>query len=193
MSSVSVAWRDVRVVLLAVGLMLAVAGTAKSEATFLGLTFPDQVADADIGPTKDYEGTSPGLGYNVRYVQPGWTMDVFIYDLRRRSIPDNVESEVVKRQLKQAQGDIIELERRGVYAQVDLKRSYLLRDDRGRPRFQCSDFAYVHEKVGAVDSALCLTAWRGKFVKFRLTTARHAGWDAEVKRFMDAWISILWP
>jgi hypothetical protein len=104
-----------------------------------------------------------------------------------------VESDVVKAQLRQAQGDILELQRRGVYAKVDLTRSYAMRDGRGRSRLRCSDFVYVHDKVGTVDSFLCLTVWKGKFVKFRLTSARHGGSEAEAKRFLDAWFGILWP
>src|SRR5437879_5436107 len=109
----------VRAALLAAGLLMAAMVAAKSEAAFFGLTFPDRVADAQIGPTTDYEKTNPGLGYSVRYRQPGWTTDVYIYDLGRPSIPDDVESDVVKAQLRQAQGDILELQRRGVYAKVD--------------------------------------------------------------------------
>jgi hypothetical protein len=166
---------------------------AKSEVTFFGLTFPDRVAGAEIGPATDDEKTTPGLGYRVRYWRPGWTIDISIYDLGRASIPDNVESDVLKSQLRQAHRDILEVQRSGVYAKVKLTRSHVMRDSGGRPRLDCLDFMYVHEKAGPVDSFLCLAGWHNKFVKFRLTSTRHAGSEAEAKRFLDAWIGILWP
>lgn len=176
------------------GILLAAATTAASaEVTFFGLMFPDRVADAEIGPTTDFEQSKPGLGYGVRYRKPGWTIDVYIYDLGRTSIPEGAESGMLKSELKEAQDDIRELQRRGEYAKVDLVRTYVVRDRRGRPRLQCSDFNYVHEQTGAVDSVLCLTGWKDKFVKFRLTSAHHRGSQAETRRFLDAWIPILWP
>ena len=68
-----------------------------------------------------------------------------------------------------------------------------MRDQRGRARFLCSDFAYVHEKVGNVDSFLCLTGWHDRFVKFRLTGRRHTGSDRDAARFVETWFPILWP
>jgi hypothetical protein len=34
---------------------------------------------------------------------------------------------------------------------------------------------------------------RNKFVKFRLTTVRHTGSEAEARGFVAAWSDILWP
>jgi len=182
-----------RATVLAACLAAAATGAAKSEVTFFGLTFPDRIAGAEIEASTDNEKTTAGLGYRVTYRWPGWSIDVYIYDLGRTSIPGDVGSEVLKSQLRQAHGDILEVQRSGVYSNVKLTRSHVMRDSDGRARLDCLDFIYVHETAGPVDSFLCLAGWHNKFVKFRLTGPRHAGSTAEAKRFLDAWIGILWP
>ena len=117
--------------------MGAVATVGAAALTFLGLTFPEQVAGAKIGSTRDFETSDPGLGYGVKYEKPGWSIDVFIYDLRRKSIPDDIGSDVLKAQIAQAQGDILEQEKKGAYKQVKLTRSHVVNDSRGRGRFLC--------------------------------------------------------
>ncbi len=177
---------------LAVSLTLAV-GAARAAVNYFGLTFPDTIAGARIGPTTDFEKTDPGLGYGVRYDKPGWVIDIYIYDDRLGPIPTNLNSDVVQSQLKQAQGDIFELQRSGSYANVSLKRSYVLRDASGRPRFLCADYTFVRNRMGNVDSFLCLTSWNGRFVKFRLTTGERAGSEREAAAFVSAWTAVLWP
>ena len=110
--------------IMAAALLLAAIATARAAITYFGLTFPDRVGDASIGPTRDFQTEHPGLGYGVRYQKPGWAVDIFIYDLRRASIPADVGSDVVKAQLGQAQGDVFEQQRRGVYSQVKMTGSY---------------------------------------------------------------------
>jgi hypothetical protein len=171
----------------------AVASAGAAALTFLGLTFPERVADTQIGPARDFETTNPGLGYGVKYEKPGWAIDVFIYDLRRTSIPDDVGSDVLKAQIEQAQGDIFEQQKKGAYQQVEVARSYVVNDSRGRGRLLCADFSYVRQPEGSVDSFLCLAGWHNKFVKFRLTTRQNPRSSADARRFVDAWVKILWP
>jgi len=179
--------------IMAAALLLGAIATARAAATYFGLTFPDQVADATIGATRDFETEHPGLGYGVRYQKPGWAIDIFIYDLRRAAISDDVGSDVVKAQLAQAQGDVFEQQRRGVYSQVKVTGAYTLKDKGGRDRFLCDDFSYVRQPEGSVDSFLCVTGRNNKFVKFRLTTRHDRRSGAEARRFMEAWLKVLWP
>jgi hypothetical protein len=51
-------------------------------------------------------------------------------------------------------------------------------------------FGYVVSKRDA-DSVLCLTAWKHKFLKFRMTTAHRAGGDLEAEDFFGAWAAML--
>jgi hypothetical protein len=179
--------------MMAAVLMLAAVAAARAAVTYFGLTFPDRVADAQIGTTNDFEAKNPGLGYGVRYQKPGWAIDIYIYDLGRPSIPDDVGSDALKAQLEQAQGDVFEQQKRGVYAQVKVTGSYVVKDGGGRARFRCEDFNYVRQPEGNVDSFLCLTGWNNKFVKFRLTTRHDPRSGGETRRFMEAWLKILWP
>jgi hypothetical protein len=166
---------------------------AEASVAFLGLTFPDRVEDAQLGQSHDFEKDRPGLGYSVTYLQPRWKIDVYIYDQRQKSIPDGPESDIVKNQLQQAQGNILELQRRGYYANVEIKRSYVRRDENGQAKFLGADFSYVALEKTKVDSFLCLVGWNNKFVKFRLTSEAHDGSEVEAKRFLAAWFTILWP
>jgi hypothetical protein len=173
-------------------LMLGAIATARAAVAYLGLTFPDRIGGAQIGTTQDFEATNPGLGYGVRYQKPGWAIDVYIYDLGRPSIPDDPGSDVLKAQVEQAQGDVFEQQKKGAYAGVKVTNSYVIKDARGQARFLCEDFSYVRQNVGNVDSYLCLAGWHDKFVKFRLTTLHGSRSPAEARRFMEAWLKILW-
>ncbi len=177
----------------AVAIALGATAASRAAVTYFGLTFPDRVAGATLGPVTDFEKDHPGLGYGVRYQQQGWAIDVYIYDDGIKPIPDDLGAEVHKKQIDQAQGDIFEMQKSGRYSGVKLTRSHVIKDRSGRTRFLCRDFTFAREKTGKVDSYLCLTGWNNKFVKFRLTTLHRADSAGEAKRFMDAWIGVLWP
>jgi len=193
MSRGSAARRLLHGALTAVAVSAATLGAAADAVSFYGLNFPDQLDGAQVGETHDFESTDPGLGYGVRYHKPGWTMDIYVYDLGRSTIPSDLSSKSVKAQLAQARGDIFHLEKRGTYSQVKRTGSHTLKDHDGHARFLCEDFSYVDSALGKVDSFLCLTSWQSKFVKFRLTTAHGPDTAGDARRFMNAWMPVLWP
>lgn len=193
MSRGSAARRLLHGALAALVVSAAALGAADAAVSFYGLKFPDQLDGAQIGETHDFESTDPGLGYGVRYHKPGWTVDIYIYDLGHNAIPSDLNSKLVKAQLAQAQGDIFKLEQRGTYSQVKRIGSHTLKDHAGHARFLCEDFSYVDSALGKVDSFLCLTSWHAKFLKFRLTTAHAPDTASDAKRFMKAWLPVLWP
>ncbi len=167
---------------------------AKEPATLMGLTFPARVAGLHIGETHNFEKKTSGLGYSVEYLKPGWKINVYIHDLGKPSIPDDPESDVVRSQLKQAMNDIFSSGRKGTYDNVELKHQYTIADSEKRNRLLCSAFQYVLKTAGDVDSFLCVTSWKGKFVKFRMTTRRSTNAAQDVaKKFLDAWVGVLWP
>ncbi len=182
-----------RVICAAMALAVLAMECASAATSFDGLTFPDQVGGAQLGQTEDFESRRAGLGYGVSYQKPGWAIDIYIYDLGLSSIPDDATSEVVKAQLKKASGDILALEKRGAYADVRHTGSFVIKGSDGRARFGCEDFTYLRQDMGKVDSYLCVTGWQNKFIKFRLTTAHDAGSAAAARRFMQAWLPVLWP
>ena len=167
---------------------------AQGPLTILGLTIPDRVAGLPHAQPYDFEKTNPGLGYSIEFQRPGWRIDVYIYDFRMTSIPDDPMSDVIKNQLAQAKGDVFALEKRGNYADVALKDEYTVSDREGRTRFVCASFNYVHKAMAAtVDSYLCLTSWKNKFFKIRMTARQGDTTRAVAAQFVEAWINVLWP
>jgi hypothetical protein len=167
---------------------------AQEPLKIFGLTIPERVDGLPRGPLYNYEKTNPGLGYSVRFKKTGWLIDVYLYDLRLTQISDDPNSEIVRRQLGQATGDIRELERRGNYANVRELGSYAIKDRDGRTRFICSAFTYLHKQIGAVvDSYLCLTSWNNKFFKIRMTAQQSESSRQDAVSFVEAWIGVLWP
>jgi hypothetical protein len=162
--------------------------------TVYGLRLPAQIGGAERASVKDYETTRPGLGYGVTYRLPGWTTDLYVYDLKLSTIPDDPTSTVVMEALTQAKNEVFGLAQRGDYKNVVLKSDYTILDSSGRTRFVCAMFAYHHVKLkGEVDSYLCMTGWKGKLVKFRMTTPRNDASAAVSRRFIEAWSGVLWP
>ena len=59
-----------------------------------GLPIPDRIGSLVYAQTVDFESKSPGLGYALRFTgQPGWMVDVYLYDLGLKTIPADAESE----------------------------------------------------------------------------------------------------
>jgi hypothetical protein len=94
--------------LAAAALLLSAATAPAQEPTRIyGLTIPERVGGLVHGQPVDYETKSPGLGYSMRFSgPPGWVVDVYIYDLGLKTIPDDIGSGIVKGQLADVKGDI---------------------------------------------------------------------------------------
>ena len=186
---------------LAVGLCVSVSAplyaqepSAAQNDLIPGLQLPVQIAGARRGDITDFEKSEPGLGYGVRYQLPGWTTDIYFYDLEQPSIPKDATSDVVKVELEQAKADVFEAGRRGLYGNVLAKGDYAIADSAGRRRFVCSTLAYFHTATMTdVDSYLCVTGWKEKYVKIRMTTPHSDTSAARSRRFIEAWIGVLWP
>jgi hypothetical protein len=160
-----------------------------------GLSIPDWVGSLVYKETVDFESKSPGLGYALRFSgQPGWLVDVYLYDVGLKSIPSDIESDVVKAQFAQAKGDVFELGKRGTYADVKDAGDFTV-PATGKPRFVCTSFSYKRgDRIDVeVDSFLCLTAWNNKFVKLRMTGPKGSISRSDANLFATAWISLLKP
>jgi hypothetical protein len=158
-----------------------------------GLSIPDRVGSLVYARTIDFESKSPGLGYALRFGgKPGWMVDVYLYDLGLKTIPSDAESDVIKNQLAQARGDIFELGKRGTYANVTDKGDFTV-PATGKPRFICSSFGYLRgERVDIdVESYLCLSSWKDKFVKIRMTAPKGTLAKSDATSFVQAWIELL--
>ncbi len=79
-----------------IALVLLAAATTAAHAiasvTVFGLRAPDEVGGFRLNDSMNFERSKPGEGYSLDYSQPGWKLDVFIYDLKRSAIPDDAKS-----------------------------------------------------------------------------------------------------
>lgn len=172
--------------------LLALTTAALAEpVTVSGIVFPDRIGEFARGPGRDYEKTDPGLGYSFVYRREPWTATVFVYDQRRTAIPDGPSSDVVKSEFEQAKRDVVDSVRAGAWRKADIIRDFTL-PERGKPRFACATLSLVDQLNVVRDSTLCLTAAKGKFVKFRVTGSRGDD-TAGVMQFIQGWIGVLWP
>jgi hypothetical protein len=160
--------------------------SAKGPVTVFDFTFPEEVAGAQRFSFRDYESNQPGLGYSAGYKQGNLTGTVYIYDDRKQSIPDDPQSPLVKAQLEQSRRDVLDL-RRGVGVKV--KEDFTIEDARGRTRLICAAFAITGDDGRPRDSFSCLGVAKNKFLKFRISGVSQA----EARRFVNAWIDLLWP
>lgn len=175
-------------------LMAASAASAQEKLkSVYGLSIPDRVGSLVYARTVDFESKTPGLGYGLRFGgQPGWIVDVYLYDFGMKSIPADAESEVIRNQLAQAKGDVFELGKRGTYASVTDKGDFTVPAS-SKPRFICSSFSYLRgERVDIdVESYLCLSSWNDKFVKIRMTAPKGMMSRSDATSFVQAWSLLL--
>lgn len=178
----------------AVAASIATAAAGQEKANHYGLSFPAEVGGFTFRETYSFEKDQPGLGYDVTYIRPGWRADVYIYDLGRTSIPENLNSDALRAQFEQAEGDIFSGQKQGRYQNVALIARNTIADAQGRERLACGKLKIRWVKAKADgDSYLCVAGWKNKFVKYRISGPTQAGGDATVRRFLEAWAKILWP
>ena len=180
-------------VLVSAAAALAQETTTEKLKVIYGLSIPDRVGSLVYAQSVDFASKSPGLGYSLRFGgRPGWMVDVYLYDLGQRTIPADVESDVIRNQLALAQGDVFELGKRGTYANVADKGDFMV-PATGKPRFICASFNYLRgDRVDIdVDSFLCLSSWRDKFVKVRMTAPKGSMSRSDTTDFVQAWIELL--
>jgi hypothetical protein len=157
-----------------------------------GLRAPEEIAGFTLNDSTNFEKIKPGDGYGLDYSQAGWKLDVSIYDLKRAAIPDDVKTAIVKAEFERARADAFMAQPRGLYAQVYLRRNFTIEDGAKRTRFQCATFHLTRDGAKPQDGFLCVTAWNNKFVKLRLTTLSDGTTGETARRYVGAWIPVLW-
>src|SRR5258708_27765960 len=157
-----------------------------------GLKAPEEISGFTLNDSTNFEKLKPGDGYGLDYSQSGWKLDVFIYDLKRAAIPDDVKSAIVRAEFERVRADTFLAQPRGIYAQVYLRRNFTIEDNAKRTRFQCAAFHLTRDGAKPQDGYLCVTSWNNKFVKLRLTTLADSTTEAAARTHMMAWIPVLW-
>ena len=157
-----------------------------------GLKAPEEIEGFTLNDSTNFEKIKPGDGYGLDYSQSGWKLDVFIYDLKRAAIPDDAKSAIVRAEFERARTDAFLAQPRGIYAQVYLRRNFTIDDAAKRTRFQCAAFHLTRDGAKPQDGFLCVTSWNNKFVKLRLTTLSDNNTEATARKFVAAWVPVLW-
>ena len=186
--------RPIRTALFA--LVFGAAATAPAFAiasvNVFGLRAPEEIEGFTLNDSTNFEKIKPGDGYGLDYSQSGWKLDVFIYDLKRAAIPDDAKSAIVRAEFERARADAFLAQPRGLYAQVYLRRNFTIDDAAKRTRFQCAAFHLTRDGAKPQDGFLCVTAWNNKFVKIRLTTLADTNTETAARKYVNAWIPVLW-
>jgi hypothetical protein len=180
----------------AIALVLGAAATAPvfgvTSVSVFGLRAPEEISGFTLNDSINYEKQKPGDGYGLDYSQSGWKLDVFIYDLKRAAIPDDVKSAIVRAEFERVRADTFLAQPRGIYAQVYLRRNFTIEDSAKRTRFQCAAFHLTRDGAKPQDGYLCVTSWNNKFVKFRLSTLADSTTEAQARNYVLAWVPVLW-
>ena len=159
---------------------------------FHGLRFPASVAGAERFSVHDYEKRSPGLGYSVGYRQPGSVTTVYIYDLKKRDIPDDPSAPAIKAQLEAAKVDMLQAPRQGAYLKIEPNAQFSIADARTRTRLLCVAGRLVRtDPPDERLSDVCVGGWKQKFIKFRTTADQQS--QANALGFLQAWMDLLRP
>jgi hypothetical protein len=177
---------------LALGTAATTAALAIAPVTVFGLKAPEEVGGFTLNDSTNFERSKPGDGYGLDYSQPGWKLDVFVYDLKRREIPEDARSAIVRAEFERSREDVFLAAPRGLYAQVYLRRNFTIEDTGKKTRFQCAAFYMTRDGAKPQDGFLCVTSWHNKFVKFRMTTLSEKESEATARKHMAAWIPVLW-
>jgi hypothetical protein len=188
-------WRRTALSVLAVALIAApCAVRAQSEnqsVNYYGVEFPPAFAEGQRISTRDFEPTSPGLGFSAGYRHRGAVSTLYIYDARTSAIPDDLNAGVVTAQFEQAKNDIRRAQSDS--ATITSKGKFTIADANGRPRLNCEGFDLKRGSTEArLDTFLCVGVANGKFFKVRTTMPQSAQSQSEVERFVGAWAAKIW-
>jgi hypothetical protein len=131
-----------------------------------GIDFPSAPAGFELRSVIDNEKSNPGLGVTLLYNAPGVKASVFVYDDSQPSIPDGVAGAAVRDQFATAVGHV---------KQFYPDAQSLARETKvtiaGIPLLYTA-FTYTEVQPGSRETAmshLYLTAYKGSFIKVRVT------------------------
>ena len=126
------------------------------------------------------------LGLAIPFATP-WRGDVYVYDSGVTSIPDGPRSPPVRAQIEGALRDISTLAQRGTYRSAVERGSFEL-PAVGPAHWTCRELTIVDREGVSLDSTVCLTGFRGAFVKLRLSG--QGGSSRQLAgRLLTAWLT----
>ena len=125
------------------------------------------------------------------YRQPGAVSTVYIYDLKRRDIPDDPSAPAIKAEFEAAKGDMMSVLQQGLYSKVEPKEQFWAADAHNRTRLLCGAATVVRiDRPEELASYLCVGGWNGRFIVSDHRGAAAGGLGTAVPAGLDG---LLWP
>ena len=135
-----------------------------------GFNLPATAAGFQRGKVTDNETQNPGLGFTISYHLPSEAVaNVYVYTGGQQSIPTDPMSPIVRAEFEQAKSDILATEGHLDRKKVSLIEQYGVGSPAKGVRLLCAEFEILKASGGLEWSFLCLTAYRGQFLKIRVT------------------------
>lgn len=160
--------RGLRTLLAAAALLSSAFSTQAQEVvTHYGFSFPLKIGALTRGEVTDFEKSNPGVGYGIRYTAEGTRVDIFVYDLGKRTISWDVFSPDQKEEFDASIQAIHLGKKRGLYRDVKEGQEFETPAVKN-PFFRCKVIVIDRGEGNVEDSVLCLGAQNGKFFKTRI-------------------------
>jgi hypothetical protein len=167
--------RGLRILLAAAALLsFAVTARAQEAVSYYGFSFPLKIGMLTRGDVTDFEKTSAGAGYGIRYTADGIRADVFVYDLGKRSISWDIFHTDQKEEFETSIRAVHRAKERGLYRDVKEGREFETPAVKN-PFFRCKVLVIDRGDGRAEDSVLCLGAQNDKFFKTRIAFVPSGG------------------
>jgi hypothetical protein len=154
--------------LIAAALLSFTSGVQAQEVvSFYGLSFPPQIGALTRAETTNFEKDTPGVGYGIRYTAEATRVDIFVYDLGKRSISWDVFHPDQKEEFQTSIQAIHRAKDRGLYRSVKEGEEFETPAVKN-PFFRCKVLIIDRGEGRVEDSVLCLGARNDKFFKTRI-------------------------
>lgn len=148
-------------------LSFAIGAQAQESVSYYGFSFPPRIGELTRGDITDFEKTSRGAGYGIRYTGEGIRVDLFVYDLGKSSVSWNVFHKDQQTEFEESIRAVHRAKERGIYRDVKEGEEFETPAVKN-PFFRCKAFVLDRGQGRTEDSVLCLGGRNEKFFKARI-------------------------
>lgn len=148
-----------------------------------GIEFPE-IEDWDKGSITTFPDAA--LGYSIGYQsEEGGRVTIYVYNGGLKSIPSDINSEVIKEEIERAKSEIFQIGKMGLYQGVkEVKfETVTLGGAKGKVK-SLRSLLYFKIKGEEMDSEIYLFTYNNNFIKIRATRPKSDN-GAENKAFMN--------
>ena len=132
---------------------------------------------------ENYEKDNPGLGYSYRYEGISTKVDIYIYDLGFKDIPDGISSDIIEQSFVSAVRDVMIAGDRGAYEKVQYHEAKEVKV--GNLSFGVGRLSFNQDGIER-ESFVALTGVNGRIFKLRATfeTAGGESYESQVEELL---------